>query len=1147
MPGMPVPLRFVLIVLAMLAPVAHAADRIVCASGGSYTSIGAAVAAASAGDTISICPGTYTEAVSVNKAGLIFRSSNGQRDAVTVQAVGNNVHTFRLTAPNIALRDMTIRSADGRAINSEWGGSGSHVFQNLAISSQSDAIIVENGGPHTFRNLKITAGAGGIAMAYNASSAHVFNGLDITSSGTAIAIGNGGPFNFADIKIASSAGGGISLADNADAAHTFTNIDISSRLDGISSARGASLIRNATIKSTAGAGLVIGNKYAGIYEDIKVEAAGKAFQILNRDSSAQPAHQMSRLDLTSTGQTGLEVGRSGKLTINDLKVSAALNAVQLDADALGPHEFRKANLVSSGGKGLSSHPGLSVLEDSVIKALGMSIDIGNKYDIQMTGISVSSDNATAINFNNNAAAGSRYTVRNVTVLKAGGAESDAMFFHTADNTPEVRIDNICVQSAGRHGINFHWNSRNVWVVNSIFKGHGGYGVYMGTNTNNVSHVNNSCFYQAPCAWSTTQNHDFSGNHWQPGVPACGNSNVNAASPLSTCPIPENVCYSGSTGGGTAPGGFNAFESSTAAGAIAGVIKTKIAGAAFGLDVVAINAAGNAIATGFSGEVKVEVLGNLQPGVALDANNCPLTSTVLSTQSLTFAAVEQGRKAVSIGAIANVWRDARLRMTWPATGTAQKVACSTDNFAIRPMHLGAVAASDTNWETAGTARTLGNTAASGGIVHKAGRPFSLSATAYNAGNAVTSSYGGTPTVKEVACTLPTPTCVNGTLSTGSWSGSGTVSTQNAAYSEAGAFNLVLEDRSFASVDQKAGDSSLAEYTIPQNAAVPVGRFVPDRFDLVAFGAEPRFATFDAACTAARSFTYIGQPFRYAHPPAARITARNAGGGITRNYSLNLWKLAASGVTQQYSANMPRGADIIGTPALFADAGNTGTGTINVAPGDTLAFTRNASTPQAPFQAVISLAMNVMDNAEAGAGQGSITTPAALVFNGGGSGIAFDAGAEFRYGRLRLENNHGSGGTNLLLRAHAQYWSGTGFVANGADQCTTIDKSAVRLADYAGDINATNMPQSHVLQGFTLQNGQGAIQLQKPSGAAGRGSVEVCIDLGPDNGGPACAASTSANKPWLQGPWGQVNHASDPRARATFGVNRGGPVIYMREMY
>lgn len=382
-----------------------------------------------------------------------------------------------------------------------------------------------------------------------------------------------------------------------------------------------------------------------------------------------------------------------------------------------------------------------------------------------------------------------------------------------------------------------------------------------------------------------------------------------------------------------PSSFNAFDSTTAPGAATGFIQTKIAGAAIptstvngSIDVVALGSTG-AVLTNFVGTVSVSLLGNTVLGVPLAANNCPTSSTTLATVSANIAT--NGRVTItspSLPAIPDVWRDVRVSITYAPTGT---VACSTDNFAIRPYTF-AVSATDNDWMTAGTTgRTLNNGGSSGGVVHRAGQPFTITATAQNYVGATTSQYtapqySGSPTLVagSPACILPvsnppTTVCTLGTLANLEAPAilpmpapSSGVSTLVTNYSEAGAISLQFEDQTFASVDTSDGSS----YTIPQlngtstPSPITVGRFVPDSFTVVTSGTAPAFATFgtnDSQCNALipsprRSFTYIGQPFSYVSTPSAllpqvTVTAINATGGTTTNYQGALWKIVPTTTT------------------------------------------------------------------------------------------------------------------------------------------------------------------------------------------------------------------------------------------------------------
>jgi MSHA biogenesis protein MshQ len=620
--------------------------------------------------------------------------------------------------------------------------------------------------------------------------------------------------------------------------------------------------------------------------------------------------------------------------------------------------------------------------------------------------------------------------------------------------------------------------------------------------------------------------------------------------------------------------FNAFETTTVAGATTGVIQTKIAGSTFSMDVVAIS--GGAQSAGFTNAVKVELLGNTVTGIALDAQNCPASSTLLQTVSPN-PTISGGRSTVNFAAVADAWRDVRVRISYPA-GAPTVISCSTDNFAIRPNSL-TVSVTDTDWQTAGTTRALNNSGATGGYVHKAGQPFTIRATAYNAAASITGNYAGSPVAQPIACTLPTPTCTNGTLAPGTWTASGgTVTNSTASYSEAGSFNLTLQDTTFASVD--SGDGTPADCTgtgyYVCSTAISVGRFVPDHFVLAASNV-PNFKTFNNTACVIRSFTYIGQSFGYVTAPQVLVTAQNAANAITTNYTTStpstnsLWKLATAAgtqdcttnpdictltsgsVTQTYTytttpaatPNWDSTQTALATPAIAAGSfaaipSTAGTGTVTSASSDLLAFKRSITTPLALFTASITLTDSVKDTSEAGnCGMVNcdITTLTPAAFNP----IAFDSGNEFRYGRLKLSNADGSELLKLLVPIQTQYWNGTSFVTNTADNCTTLLTNNIKLTAPPAGVSAT--------VGGALSSGVGSLILSPPSPVA-NAVVNFCVDLGADPvGGTVCTATTSANLPYLQGVWAPgTSYNNDPGARATFGVYKGpSEFIYLRENY
>lgn len=625
--------------------------------------------------------------------------------------------------------------------------------------------------------------------------------------------------------------------------------------------------------------------------------------------------------------------------------------------------------------------------------------------------------------------------------------------------------------------------------------------------------------------------------------------------------------------GNAVGSFNAYETSTSpATAASGPIYTKVAGAAFSIDLVALNSTQTAVFTTFTGAVKVELLGNTSLGTALDASNCPTTFTNIQPPLFaTNPTITNGRTTVSFAAISNVWRDVRVRISYPAAAPTI-IVCSTDNFAIRPNSL-SMSITDSNWQTAGTARTLNNSGATGGNVHKAGQPFTIAATAYNAAGtpAVTGNYAGSPAALPIVCTLPVPTCANGALTLGAWTAaSGSVTSTTASYSEAGSFNFTLQDTTFASVDSADGTPATCAGYYVCSAATSVGRFVPERF-VVTTNNVPQLKTFNNTACAARSFTYIGQPFGYVTAPRVLVTAQNSANVTTANYTGNLWKLATAAgatdcttnpdictltggsVTQTYTytatpaatPNWDSAQVVMSMPTMVA--GINGTGTVTSASGDLLAFKRRLTAPQTLYAAGITLTDSVKDISEAGncgVANCDITTLSAAVF----TNIAFDAGNEFRFGRLKLYNSYGSELLNLAVPLTTQHWNGTGFVTNVADNCTSIAANNIKLQIYQDGITATNLPQSKVIVGGAFVQGVGSLRLDKPNSGATKGSVSVCVDLGADTGsGLVCSTATPANLPYLQGLWAPgTSYNNDPTARATFGVFKS-PLIYRRENY
>ncbi|MBI2286759.1 MAG: isopeptide-forming domain-containing fimbrial protein [Nitrosomonadales bacterium] len=545
------------------------------------------------------------------------------------------------------------------------------------------------------------------------------------------------------------------------------------------------------------------------------------------------------------------------------------------------------------------------------------------------------------------------------------------------------------------------------------------------------------------------------------------------------------------------------------------ITTKIAGSAFYLDIVALNTDGTRN-TNYKNDVLVELLDASDNGGAPDAYNCRGSWTVIATLSPKFSNPDNGLITVGPFPVPEAYRDVRVRVT--NVGGATRIGCSTDNFAIRPATFTLIA-QDTDAQTAGTARTLNTVDVSNGPVHKAGRPFTFTATAYNAAGspAPTINYVnnvGHPSMTLSACSGTACTSSFGTFAPGITSfASGTLSSSVASYSEVGAFNLTLQDTDFASVDAVDTAASCAGYYVC-SAATPVGRFVPDHFDtaVVPTAILPMPCPTGLTCPASYDgFVYSGQPF------SIKVSARNTStcSGIepdvctTQNYqgafakavTLTAWD-AKGGATQN------PGSGVLGSNAVASAAFISGVATLT----DTPTYTFGTS-PTVPTDIYV----RAVDT-------DSVTSLRAIPEN------SVEGGVKVVSGRVKIGNAYGSELLDLPMSATVQYYDGTNWLTSLTDSVTnlvlSVPTSVSPQCKSGCPWTTTPAPVSGQVIAGVL-----SFKLSKPAGG-GTGSVDVSISA-PDyllTGSNVAAVDPS--KP----------------GRATFGVYKGNnQFIYLREMY
>jgi hypothetical protein len=127
-----------------------------CGHVASYATIQAAIAAASAGDTINVCPGVYTENVTINKAGLTVVSTGG---AAVTRIVAPSVPVFpvvTITHPYVTLVGFTLAP-----VNSDIG-------VHVAIQGNASAEIAHN---------VIRAGRIGVNLGCGSSGSTVYHNI----------------------------------------------------------------------------------------------------------------------------------------------------------------------------------------------------------------------------------------------------------------------------------------------------------------------------------------------------------------------------------------------------------------------------------------------------------------------------------------------------------------------------------------------------------------------------------------------------------------------------------------------------------------------------------------------------------------------------------------------------------------------------------------------------------------------------------------------------------------------------------------------------------------------------------------------------------------------------------------------------------
>ena len=341
---------------------------------------------------------------------------------------------------------------------------------------------------------------------------------------------------------------------------------------------------------------------------------------------------------------------------------------------------------------------------------------------------------------------------------------------------------------------------------------------------------------------------------------------------------------------------------------------------------------------------------------------------------------------------------------------------------------------------------------------------------------------------------------------------------ARFSEVGIFRLHIRDTSYLGG------------TVPEKT-LTVGRFTPAYLQVTA----SQDGQMQPACNG--SYSYTGEVMHYALAPSLTITARNALGVTTGNYSGSFMKLTDSaGGTVTFTAPTRDGTQLgqdAATPtelsaSLLSGLSNlqdNGDGTLVYALSalDSFSYRRNGNALIGPYTSDIDLVLSSIADGDG-------------IRDDGSPVVLSPIGSEIRYGRLVLDDAYGPQTDDLTMRVRVEYFDGSDFIDNPDDYCTLI--ASVGLSNWQGSLSSG---ETGVSSTSGLLAGSGEIVLSAPGVGTdvdtNEGSVDLTLGL---------STAIPAQRWLLNDENGDGVYAEDPTGTASFGMYRGDDrFLYWRE--
>ncbi|GAA5179901.1 hypothetical protein GCM10025771_23160 [Niveibacterium umoris] len=529
-------------------------------------------------------------------------------------------------------------------------------------------------------------------------------------------------------------------------------------------------------------------------------------------------------------------------------------------------------------------------------------------------------------------------------------------------------------------------------------------------------------------------------------------------------------------------------------------------------------------------------------LAVSGTNVGTAAASATTLPLSFNASGQASINVSYPDAGQMTLNAKYTGS-AATSDAGLALTGNSTFVVSPAGL-CVDSPDANWNCAALSPACTK-------FKQAGQTFNLrvSGRRWVSGSTDLCSNPVTPNYQQLGIPLTSTVLAPA----GGVSGALGVTSVDLAAGDAGSRTISNQTESDVGVFRITATPGAGAYfgvTVPGGSGT-TGRFYPAGFAASSIVLNNRS---DLSCAPASSFTYLGEPLNASF--ALRAVSAATGNPAVFNYfgSFALLSLASPAPLAFAAQQGTTSFNSRLSAACSGSGGSCGTWTLNgAAINADLTVARNI-TVDGPYASAL-FGLSPVDS------DGVRMLPLNFSSVPGGSSDGGQLGTtELRYGRMRLTNAYGTGLLGLSVPASMEYYNGSTFVKNTADNCTTLAAPASVLVGSAGTPTSTTL---------YCAGGLGFYPVVPPRNQLSVGSTTLSV------GSPVVAGSATVklSKPgasgyvdlafsvpnWLKFNWDGVKNAAgctvagadlnddNPRARIRFGAYRNPSIIFMGESY